>query len=104
MRILTNWLRVSGWSVTGQKHTDDGRHKYSDIVLQKSDNEFIVLELLATGEESFIKDHINETPTYMNTLSVVVINFTCGDNSILLLNGSAVSMLFMSYMGRTSKT
>jgi hypothetical protein len=62
MRILTNWLRISGWSVTSQQHTitDDGRHKYSDIVLRKRDNEPIVLELLATGEESFIKDHIDQ--------------------------------------------
>jgi len=68
MRILTNWLRISGWSVTDQQHTiiDNGRHKYSDIVLQKHDDEPIVLELLATEEGSLIKDHIDKTPTYMN--------------------------------------
>lgn len=93
MRILTNWLRISGWSVTGQHTiTVDGRHKYSDIVLRKRDNEPIVLELLATGEESFIKDHIDKTPTYMNTLSAVegwVIHFTCEDNFIPVWQTSA---------------
>lgn len=82
MRILTNWLYISesGWSVT---ITDDERHKYSDIVLRKRDNEPIILELLATEEESFIKYRIDKIPTYMNTLSAVegwVIHFTCEDN------------------------
>jgi hypothetical protein len=94
MRILTNWLRISGWSVTGQQHTitNNGQHKYSDIVLRKHDNEPIVLKLLATEEESFIKDHIDKTPTYMNTLSAVegwVIHFTCEDNFIPVWQTSA---------------
>jgi len=87
-------LRISGWSVTDQQHTiiDNGQHKYSDIVLQKHDHEPIVLELLATEEESLIKDHIDKTPTYMNTLSAVevwVIHFTCEDNFIPVWQTSA---------------
>ena len=50
---------------------------------RKRDNEPIILELLATEEESFIKYRIDKIPTYMNTLSAVegwVIHFTCEDN------------------------
>lgn len=78
IRILTNWLHIFGWSVT-----DDGRNGHSAVVLRKRDNEPIVLELLATEEANFIKDHIDNTPRYLDTLSAVegwVIHFTCEDD------------------------
>jgi len=86
MRILTNWLATRhGWTVTGQWHlqTMVGEHKYSDIILKKSDAPPIVLEILATGDEDFVKSHINKTCEYMELLSAKegwVIHFTCEDN------------------------
>ena len=83
MRILSNWLgnRYS-WTVTGQWHlqTDMKKHKYSDIVIKKKDNPTIVLELLATGDTSFVQSHIEKTPEYMALLSANeawVVHFTC---------------------------
>ena len=83
VRILSNWLgnRYS-WRVTGQWHlrTDTKKHKYSDIVIKKKDNPTIVLELLATGDPSFVREHIQKTPESMALLSaneVWVAHFTC---------------------------
>ena len=61
MRILASWLRRYDWSVIGQWHLENGseKHKYSDIVLMKGD-QTIVLELLATGEPSSVKSHIQK--------------------------------------------
>ena len=60
MRILYNWLKTCGWSVIGQRHTQtaNGKHRYSDIVLEK-DGIRIVLELLATGDAAFMKSKKN---------------------------------------------
>ena len=85
MGILSNWLRVShGWSVTGQWHlrTPSDKHKYTDIVLGK-DKHTIVLELLATGNETFIRSHIEKTPEYKSLLAAEeawVVHFTCQDD------------------------
>jgi len=69
MRVLSNWLqRHHGWTVTGQWHLKNpfGKHKYTDIVLQKT--ETILLELLATGDDAFLNSHIDKTPEYMRLL------------------------------------
>ncbi len=85
MGILSNWLRVShGWSVTGQWHlrTPSDKHKYTDIVLNK-DKHTIVLELLATGNETFIRSHIEKTPENKSLLDAEeawVVHFTCQDD------------------------
>jgi hypothetical protein len=85
IRILTNWLTKSGWTVTGQWHLRDGdmRNKYFDIVIKRTDYETILLELLATGEPKFVESHIQKTPEYMALLSAStawVIHFTCEMN------------------------
>ncbi|KAF8592403.1 hypothetical protein K439DRAFT_1625790 [Ramaria rubella] len=85
MRILINWLVFGeGYKVTGQWHlrTDAGRNKYSDIVIEL-ENYTIVLELLATGDVTFVRDHIQKTPEYQHLLSADeawVVHFTCQDN------------------------
>jgi len=85
MRILCNWLLGAGWSITGQWHmtTNDGKHKYSDIVMQRKNHAPVVLGLLATGDAKFVKEHIKKTPEYMALVSAVegwVIHFTCEDS------------------------
>ncbi|KAM6499476.1 hypothetical protein JOM56_004984 [Amanita muscaria] len=80
MRILANWLRKYEWTVNGQWHLEDDlkRHKYSDIVLKK-DSRTIVLELLATGEPSSVRSHIQKTPVHAALLSANeawVVHFT----------------------------
>jgi len=45
------------------------KHKYSDIVIKRKDNLMIVLELLATGDTSFVQSQIQKTPKYMAILS-----------------------------------
>jgi hypothetical protein len=83
MRILSNWLRHRyNWTVTGQWHlqTHMKNHKYSDIVIKRKDDPTIVLELLATGDTSFVRSHIQKTPEYMALLSTKeawVVHFTC---------------------------
>ena len=83
MRILSNWLRNRyDWTVIGQWHlrTHVEKHKYSDIVIKKTDEPTIVLELLATGDASFVRSHIQKTPEYMALLSgneAWVVHFTC---------------------------
>ncbi len=83
MRILANWLRKYDWSVDGQWHLiDDSKHKYSDIVLKKG-NQTIVLELVATGDPSFVKSDIQKTPLYARLLSANeawVVHFTRQEN------------------------
>ena len=69
--------------VTGQwhLHTSDG-HKYSDIIIQDKGTK-IVFELLATGEPSFVRDHITSTARYKTLHSADeawVIHFTRKDN------------------------
>ena len=93
MRILCNWLKPYGWSVIGQwrSKTAEGRHRYSDIVLKKLDDT-IVLELLATGDADFIKDHISKNPEYMSSLRANegwVIHFTCEDSFTPIWQSSA---------------
>jgi hypothetical protein len=87
MRILFNWSRGFGWTVTGQWHLQlaSRRHKYSNIILQRegNDKQTIVLELLATGDPALVKSHIETTPEYMALLAADegwVIHFTCEDN------------------------
>jgi len=86
MRVLSNWLqRHHGWTVSGQWHLKNpfGKHKYTDIVLQKT--ETILLELLATGDDAFLNSHIDKTPEYMRLLKAQkawVIHFTRGDDYI----------------------
>lgn len=83
MRILSNWLRNRyNWTVTGQWHlqTDTKKHKFSDIVIKRQDDPMIVLEILATGDTSFVRSHIQKTPEYMALLSANeawVVHFTC---------------------------
>jgi hypothetical protein len=83
MRILSNWLQTRyNWRVTSQWHLQIHmkKHKYSDIVIQRQDNPTIVLELLATGDTSFVQSHIQKTPEYMALLSineVWIVHFTC---------------------------
>ena len=84
MRILASWLRRYDWSVIGQWHLEDGskKLKHSDIVLKKGD-QTIVLELLATGESSSVKSHIQKTSQYAALLSANeawVVHFTCQEN------------------------
>lgn len=85
MGVLSNWLRVNhGWSVTGQWHLriPSDKHKYSDIFLKK-DKHTIVLELLATGYEAFIRSHIEKTLEYKSLLGAEeawVVHFTCQDD------------------------
>ena len=81
MRILANWLRKYQWSVHGQWHMENNsrRHTHSDIVLKNPDDQTIVLELLATGERSFVESHIRKTPEYATLLSANeawVVHFT----------------------------
>jgi hypothetical protein len=85
MRILSNWLLLHDWTVTGQWHlqTTHGKHKYTDIVLQKDQHPPIVLELLATGDQSFVRSHIEKTPGYKALLSADeawIVHFTCEDD------------------------
>ena len=86
MRILSSWLKTqAAWTVTGQWHlrTTFGKHKYTDVILKKKENPPIVLELLATGDASFVKSHIEKTPEYMDLLSANegwIVHFTCEDN------------------------
>jgi hypothetical protein len=79
MGILSNWLQGNyGWTVTGQWHLrDEGKHKYTDIVLKKDPT--IVLELLATEGPAFIHSHIAKTPRCVADEAWVV-HFTCEDN------------------------
>jgi hypothetical protein len=83
MRILANWLRNRyEWTVTGQWHlqTHMKKHRYSDIVIKRKGNPTIVLELLATGDPSFVRSHIQKTPEYMALLSANeawFVYFTC---------------------------
>jgi len=84
MGILSNWLRVGhGWSVTGQWHFRNplDRQKYTDIVLDKDIK--IVLEVLATRNETSIRSHIDKTPEYKSLLAAEeawVVHFTCQDD------------------------
>jgi len=84
--IISNWLRVShGWSVTGQWHlrNPSDKHKYTDIVLKKDKHSTIVLELLATENQAFIRSHIEKTPEYQSLLAAEeawVVHFTCQDD------------------------
>ena len=81
LRILSNWLQQYGWMVTGQWH-GQMKHKYSDIIIKK-DNPTIVLELLATGDQSFVRSHIQNTPEHMALLPASeawVIHFTCEED------------------------
>ena len=96
MRILTNWLRThQNWTVTGQWHlkTPHQKHKYTDIVLQESDNPPTVLELLATGDQNFVNSHIEKTPEYMTLLKADVawvIHFTREDNYVPVWQSNTV--------------
>ena len=59
--MLTRWIYYGyGWKVIGQYYLQNSqkKHRYPDIVLKK-DNHVIVLELLATGERSFVDSHLN---------------------------------------------
>jgi len=88
MRILSNWLLLHDWTVTGQwgqwhPQTAPGKHKYTDIVLRKDQYPPIVLELLATGDRSFVRSHIEKTPGYKALLSADeawIVHFTCEDD------------------------
>jgi hypothetical protein len=86
MRILSNWLQSHrGWTVTGQWHLKNpfGKHKYTDIVIQKTDT--TLLELLATGDEALVNSHIDKTPEYMHLLKAQkawIIHFTREDDYV----------------------
>jgi len=85
MRILTNWLaNQEKYQITGQWHLHElDSARYSDIVIKKSGDPTVVLELLATGDKSFIKSHIDKTTVYKNLLSAQeawIVHFTREDN------------------------
>jgi hypothetical protein len=88
MRILSNWLQKHhDWKVRGQWHLKNpfGKHKYTDIVLEKEGNPTTVLELLATGDEEFVNSHIDKTPEYMELLRAQkawIIHFTREDHYV----------------------
>ena len=88
MRILSNWLQTHyGWTVTGQRHLKNpfGKHKYTDIVLDKPGNPTVVLDLVATGDEQSVNSHINKTPEYMQLLKAQmawIIHFTREDQYV----------------------
>ena len=95
MRILCNWLKPYGWSVTEQWHlkTPEERHRYSDIIVGKpQDATRIVFELLATRDKKIVQDHITKTPKYMSSVSAHegwVIHFTCEDSYTPIWQSSA---------------
>ncbi|ORZ08255.1 P-loop containing nucleoside triphosphate hydrolase protein [Lobosporangium transversale] len=85
MRVLTNWLnKIEGYEIIGQWHLRELEdHKYSDIVIKKAGEPTVVIELLATGSQSSIKDHISKTSTYKRLLPAEeawVVHFTCEDD------------------------
>ncbi|ORZ19061.1 hypothetical protein BCR41DRAFT_351423 [Lobosporangium transversale] len=85
MRILTNWLnKIEGYGIISQWHLHELEdHKYSDIVIKKAGEPTVVIELLATGSQSSIKDCISKTPTYKRLLSAEeawVVHFTREDD------------------------
>jgi hypothetical protein len=86
MRILTNWIgKQEAYAINGQWHlqTDQNKHKYCDIVISKPTTPTVVLELLATGDVSFVRAHIEKTPYYKDLLSADeawVVHFTCEDD------------------------
>ncbi|KAF9896603.1 hypothetical protein BX616_007128 [Lobosporangium transversale] len=85
MRVLTNWLnKAEEYEIIGQWHLRELEdHKYSDIVIKKAGEPTVVIELLATGSQTSIKDHISKTPTYRRLLSAEeawVVHFTREDD------------------------
>ncbi|KAF9986696.1 hypothetical protein BGZ65_006581 [Modicella reniformis] len=84
-RILTSWLsKEERYEITCQCHLRElDNHKYSDIVIRKKDKPTIVLELLATGDQSTVRNHIKRTDNYRRLLEANeawVVHFTCEDN------------------------
>ncbi|ORZ12046.1 hypothetical protein BCR41DRAFT_356401 [Lobosporangium transversale] len=85
MRVLTNWLnKTKKYEIIGQWHLREREdHKYSDIVIKKAGKPTVVIELLATGSQTSIKDHISKTLTYKRLLPAEeawVVHFTCEDD------------------------
>ncbi|KAF9895533.1 hypothetical protein BX616_009472, partial [Lobosporangium transversale] len=85
MRVLTNWLnKTKKYEIIGQWHLREREdHKYSDIVIKKAGKPTVVIELLATGNQTSIKDHISKTLTYKRLLPAEeawVVHFTCEDD------------------------
>ncbi|ORY89524.1 hypothetical protein BCR41DRAFT_365995, partial [Lobosporangium transversale] len=81
MRVLTNWLnKTKKYEIIGQWHLREREdHKYSDIVIKKAGKPTVVIELLATGSQTSIKDHISKTLTYKRLLPAEeawVVHFT----------------------------
>jgi hypothetical protein len=67
MRILMTWLgQQAAYEINGQWHlrTDENKNKYCDIVISKPNLPTVVLELLATGDTSFVQARIEKTPYY----------------------------------------
>ncbi|ORZ08252.1 hypothetical protein BCR41DRAFT_359554 [Lobosporangium transversale] len=73
MRVLTNWLnKTKKYEIIGY-----------DIVIKKAGKPTVVIELLATGNQTSIKDHISKTLTYKRLLPAEeawVVHFTCEDD------------------------
>nr|CAG8507490.1 6128_t:CDS:2 [Entrophospora candida] len=86
-RILSNWLSIKNFQITGQWHLisrTGGRnnHKYSDIIINSPDHPTVVLELLATAKQSELDEHFERALTYAKLLSAGetwVIHFSCED-------------------------
>ncbi|ORZ11682.1 hypothetical protein BCR41DRAFT_356755 [Lobosporangium transversale] len=74
MRVLTNWLnKAEEYEIIGQWHLQSRR----------AGEPTVVIELLATGSQTSIKDHISKTPTYRRLLSAEeawVVHFTREDD------------------------
>jgi hypothetical protein len=86
VRVLSSWLGGQhGWKVTTQwkLRTTFGEHKHTEIILQKGKDSPIVLDVLATGDKSFVESRIKKTPECMDLLSAAegwVVHFTCEDD------------------------
>ena len=85
IRILRNWL-VS-YTVTGQWHLtevdqdEDYVYRYVNIVINGNE-ENIVLELVATANQSNLEEHFNRALSYGDNLAATaiwIVHFTCED-------------------------
>ena len=69
-RILRNWLSVANFKVTGQWHLKSNKkHMYSDIVIDTTMGDKIVLELLATADTNDLDEHFQRALDYARLLS-----------------------------------
>ncbi|PKC14323.1 hypothetical protein RhiirA5_371546 [Rhizophagus irregularis] len=90
-RILVNWIvNECNFVVTGQHHLIDhvdndekGKHYYSDITIM-SEDQTVVLELLASATKNELNEHFERILNYAEMLSandIWIVNFTCEYNA-----------------------